>query len=138
MPTSIESNVEKVVEKVRKEFGDKADLFRHIVLPMDAVDGEEFEATKTAGVYLFIHDEWDYIRVGKSFSNASKRALQHCGSDNTTSPDKTIKMWELRHCDKMHMLIFALQKPESTHWLSALEQYLENTLELKIPPKRKG
>ena len=47
-------------------------------------------------------------------------------------------MSKLRHSDKMHMLVFALQKAESTHWISALEQYLENNLELKIPPKRKG
>ncbi len=138
MRITISSEIEKIVQSVRVEFGDKAELFRPIVLPMDPLDGAEFEATKTAGVYVFVHDEFGCIRVGKSFSNASKRALQHCGRDNTSSPDKAIQMSKLRHSDKMHMLVFALQKAESTHWISALEQYLENNLELKIPPKRKG
>lgn len=138
MQTSISLRIESIVQSVRSEFGDKAELFKPIVLQMDALDCAEFEATKVAGVYVFMHDDLGCIKVGKSHSNASKRALQHCGSDNTSSGDKAIQMSMLRHSDKTHMLVFALQKDESMHWVLALEHYLENTLEPRIPSKRNG
>jgi hypothetical protein len=123
---------------VRNEFGEKSKLFKPIVLSMNALVGAEFEATKVPGVYVFVHDELGCIKIGKSHSSALKRALQHCGSDNTSSGDGSVQMSALRHCDKTHMLIFALQKEESTHWVLALEHYLENTLKPRIPSKRNG
>ena len=135
---TLTSLIEDILQSVRNEFGEKAELFKPIVLSMNALECAEFEATKVPGVYVFIHDELGCIKIGKSHSNVSKRALQHCGSDNTSSGDGLIQMSKLLHCDKTHMLIFALQKGESTHWVLALEHYLENTLKPRIPSKRNG
>jgi hypothetical protein len=138
MDTTLPAGIEDIVKSVREEFGSKAELFKPIVLPMNSLDCKEFERTKGAGVYVFVHDEMGCLKVGKSHSNASKRALQHCGSDNTSSGDGTIQMSKLRHSEKTHMLVFALQKDASMHWVLALEHYLENTLKPKIPSKRNG
>lgn len=130
-------SIESIVQSVDAEFGDKAKLFTPIALPMNALNCAKFEATKAAGVYVFLHD-MECIKVGKSQSNASKRALQHCGTDNTSSGDGTIQMSKLLNCDRTLLLIFALQNEESMHWALALEHFLERTLKPRISSKRNG
>jgi hypothetical protein len=145
MRTTIWSDVETIVQSVHVEFGSKAELFQPILVRMDAVDrhedGPEFDATKSAGVYVFIHEEYGCLKVGKSNSNASKRALEHL-RDDTHSKDDAIHMAQLRQSDKTYMLVFALQEPECVHWVLALEYYLEMTLRktrsLRIPTIRNG
>lgn len=138
MPETPSSRIHRIVQLVDDEFGDRSALFKPIALRMNALGGDEFNAAKVAGVYVFVNDDWGCIKVGKSQSNALKRALQHCGSDNTSSKDKTIQMAELRHCDKTHLLVFALQKSDSMHWVLALEHFLENKLQPKIHSVRNG
>lgn len=104
---------------------------------MDALKGAEFDATKSPGVYIFIHEHDGCLKVGKSHSNASKRALEHV-RDNTSSKDKAIQMAELRESDKTYMLVFALRTAENLHWILALEHYLEKTLKPKITSIRNG
>jgi hypothetical protein len=99
--------------------------------------GEEFEASKVPGVYVFLHDDV-CIKVGKSQTNASKRALQHCGSDDTHSADDKWHMSKLLNDDKTLLLVYALNQRESEHWLLALENFLERTLQPAIPSKRNG
>jgi hypothetical protein len=135
---TVPSRIEDIVKSVHEEFGSKAELFKPIALPMNALNCADFEGTKTAGAYVFVHEDMGCIKVGKSHSNASKRALQHCGSDNTSSGDGTIQMAQLRLSDKTYMLIFALQKEDSMHWVLALEHYLEKTLSPRITSKRNG
>jgi len=141
MCKTIWSDVETIVESVHVEFGSKAELFQPILVRLDALDGPEFDATKFAGVYVFIHEEYGCLKVGKSNSNASKRALEHL-RDNTHSKDGAIQMAELRSSDKTYMLIFALEKEDYIHWVLALEHYLEKalrkTLRLRIPTIRNG
>jgi hypothetical protein len=138
MQITVPSRIEDIVKSVHEEFDSKAELFKPIALPMNALNCADFEGTKTAGAYVFVHEDMGCIKVGKSHSNASKRALQHCGSDNTSSGDGAIEMSKLLNCDKTHLLVFSLQKNESIHWVLALEHYLENTLKPRIPSKRNG
>jgi len=135
---SMKSVVEPIVQSVRREFTDKAELFTPILVRMDALDCPEFERTKSPGVYLFIREDGDCLKVGKSQSNASKRALQHCGNDNTSSTDKVIQMAHLRQSDKTYMLVFALQNKGCMHWVLALEHFLENTQNPRIRSIRNG
>lgn len=138
LPATISSGVGDVIYRVHDEFGSKADLFIPIVVRMDRREGTEFEATKSPGVYVFIHEDSGYLKVGKSHSNASKRALQHCGNDNTSSKDGTIQMAQLQRSNKTYLLIFALQKQDSMHWVLALEHYLEKILKPRITSHRNG
>jgi hypothetical protein len=137
MPITTSPRIESIIQSVHNEFGFKEGLFEPIAIRMDALDCAEFEATKVAGVYVFVHDDIGCIKVGKSQSNASKRALQHCGSDNTTSKDGKVRMAELDR-GKTSLLIFALRKEDSTHWLLALEHYLEKTSNPRISSQRNG
>ena len=130
-------SIESIVQRVRDEFGSKAALFGHVALRMNALDCPDFEKTKYAGVYVFVHDIYGCVKVGKSQSNASKRALEHC-RDNTSSKDGAIRMADLRNCDKTQLLIFTLQKTDSMHWVLALEHFLENTLKPRICSIRNG
>jgi hypothetical protein len=136
MSLGISSCVETIIQSVDNEFGSKAELFKPILVRMDRQEGDEFEATKCAGVYVFIYEDGTCLKVGKSLRNASKRALEHC-RDNTSSKDGTVRMADLRHSDKTHMLVFALQG-ESRHWVLALEYYLEKNFNPRIPSHRNG
>jgi len=136
MILGISSCVETIIQSVDNEFGSKSELFIPILVRMDRREGAEFDATKCAGVYVFIYEDGRCLKVGKSQQNASKRALEHC-RDNTSSKDGTIRMADLRLSNKTHMLVFALQG-ESVHWVLALESYLERTLNPRIPSHRNG
>lgn len=140
MSLRIYSCVKTILQQVDNEFGSKAELFKPVLVRMDRQEGDEFDATKCAGVYIFIDEDGTCLKVGKSLLNASKRALEHC-SDNTKSKDGMICMADLRHSDKTHMLVLALQG-ESRHWVLALEYYLEyylkKNLNLRIPSLRNG
>lgn len=137
MSAAIWSHVEDIVQRIYAEFGTKAELFTPTVVRMDARQGAKFDATKRPGVYVFIHEEYGCLKVGKNHLNASKRALEHC-RDNTSSDDNKIQMKHLRDSDKTYMLVLVLEKPDSLHWLLALEYYLEKNLRLQIRAKRSG
>ena len=134
---AVSSLVQAIIQSVDTEFGTKAELFTPVVVRMDMRQGDEFEATKSPGVYVFIHEEYECLKVGKNHQNASKRALEHC-RDNTSSKDGSIQMSEHINSDKTYMLVFALQESESLHWVFALEHYLEKTLHPKIRSVRNG
>ena len=135
--STISSRVKAIVQSVRTEFGSKAEQFVPVVVRMDLLQGTDFDATKSPGVYIFIHDDHGCLKVGKSHSNASKRALEHL-RDNTSSKDKAIQMAQSRESDKTYMLVFALRSAENLHWVLALEHYLEKTLKPKITSIRNG
>jgi hypothetical protein len=136
MPVTTSSAIDSIIQLVRDEFGSVAELFKPIVI-MDVRDCAEFKEARVAGVYVFLHDDDGCIKVGKHQENASKRALEHF-RDNTSSKDKQIEMSKLRDSDKTHLLVFALQKKESMHWVLALEHFLEKTLSPRIPSERNG
>lgn len=132
----ISPHVEKIIQSVNDEFGNKAELFVPILVRMDRREGPEFDKTKRAGVYIFIGEDGKCLKIGKSHQNASKRALEHCW-DKTTSKDGKICMADHLNNGKTHMLVFALQG-ESKHWLLALEYFLEKKFEPRIPSIRNG
>jgi hypothetical protein len=131
------ANPEQILEWVNSEFGEKAKLFTPVEIRLNNRKCKEFEAMKVPGVYVFLHEDV-CIKVGKSHSNASKRALQHCGADNTSSADKKWKMSELLDDHRTLLLVYALNQPDSMHWVLALENFLERKLQPAIPSKRNG
>ena len=135
-PTS--SLIESAVKAARNEFGDKADLFKAIVLRMNDLNGSDYEDCKFPGVYVLVHEDKGYIKVGKSQSNASKRALEHFSKSITVKEYVELGMSGLRQSERMYMLIFALQNQEKMHWVLALEHYLERELKPSLQSKRNG
>jgi len=71
-----------------------------------------------SGVYVFYKDG-KVVKVGKSLSNARKRALQHF-KDNT---GKIMKA--LDGDPTLHLLLFTVNKRENEHWVIALEDFFE-------------
>jgi hypothetical protein len=128
---------EQILELVNSEFGDKAKVFTPLVLRPSNLVGDDFESSKGPGVYVFLN-EGKCLKVGKSQSNASKRALQHCGTDDTSSADGKLHMSRLGYNDQTQLLVFALNQPDCLHWVVALENYLERKLQPLIPSKRNG
>lgn len=131
------ANPEEILGWVNSEFGEKAKYFTPVQVWLNNRKCKEYEATKVPGVYVFLH-EGVCIKVGKSQTNAFKRAMQHCGTDNTSSADKKWKMSELRDNDKTMLLVYALNQPDGLHWVLALENFLERKLEPAIRSKRNG
>jgi hypothetical protein len=132
-------NPEQILALVNSEFGEKANFFTPVEVWLNNRKVEDFDDTKVPGVYVFLH-EGVCIKIGKSQTNASKRAMQHCGTDNTSSADKKWKMSELRDDAETLLLVYALKPPyqEKMHWVLALESFLERELQPAIPSKRNG
>jgi hypothetical protein len=128
----------QILELVNREFGEKAKLFTPLELRLNSLESSDYEASKVPGVYVFLNEDLGCLKVGKSQSNASKRALQHCGTDNTSSADGKLQMAQLGHSDKTLLLVYALNQPDCMHWAVALENYLERKLQPLIPSKRNG
>lgn len=134
---AVSMRVESIIRDVADEFGEKAELFTPVVVRMDSRLSPEFKETKRPGVYVFLHEELDCLKVGKNHLNASKRALEHC-RDNTSSKDGAVRMADFLESDRAYLLIFALQDEAPLHWVLALEYFLEKNLNPKIRSVRNG
>lgn len=120
------------------EFGPLWALFEMRVFTLDHLGGAEFEAAKRPGVYVFWHPSFGFIKVGKSQSNAPRRAMQHCGLDNTTSNDRRVQMANLKDDPRARLFTLTLKDPSRMHWVLALEHFLEIALDPKIRSRRSG
>ena len=129
-----------ILELVKEEFGDLAKHFVAREFAMNNLAGTNFEQTKTAGVYVFWHNQYKYVKVGKSQSNASKRALEHV-RDNTQTKmyaQPAIRMQDFKNDPNCKLIIFNIDELCNMHWLLALEHFLEHKLKPAIPSKRSG
>lgn len=125
---------------LQTEFGEKSNCFELRAFAMTNLAGDEFARTKRPGIYVFWHEDVGYLKIGKSQTNASKRALEHV-RDNTRTKDGAavqIHMADMRECPKCHLVLVNLDSPRNMHWVLALEHYLENTLNPCIRSARNG
>lgn len=125
---------------VDQEFADKARHFEMRAFSMDALGGDEFEKTKTAGVYVFWHEQHRFIKVGKSQSNASKRAREHL-RDNTKSKHLAraqVQMRDLQNDPQCKLVVLNVDSKDNMHWILALEYFLEHQLNPCISSVRNG
>ena len=111
-----------------REFWPVAGKFDQIVLPFPVnVDPLDLRAAR-AGVYVWLSGG-RVIKIGRSFSNARKRALEHV-RDNTGGV-----MGEMM--TDTQLLLFTVDE-EDCHWPAALEVYLERVLDPVVKSKRQG
>jgi len=68
-------------------------------------------------VFMFFFKDETVLKVGKSLSNARKRALEHF-RDNT---GKIMK--DIDGNKDLHLLLFTVNKRENEHWVIALEDF---------------
>ena len=125
------------IELFESEFGPLTSHFKRF-------DFTEREARKSQedkvwhpGVYVWYSESQGIIRVGKSFTNSRKRALEHI-RDNTGGV-----MQRLEERGELRLQLFNLKEFDSTdapklHWVAALEVLFEHQLKIHIPSKRIG
>ena len=110
--------IQSVIDAFENEFTAHKHKFELIDLKGDEIRGSQDHRVARAGVYVFFKDK-TVLKVGKSLSNARKRALEHF-RDNT---GKIMK--DLDGNKDLHLLLFTVNKRENEHWVIALEDLYE-------------
>lgn len=118
---------EHIIERFRTEFGGLADLFTVFVLSYAEAACASDPPVARPGVYVHF-DQSGVVKVGRSFSNARKRALDHIRDDTGG------RMASLGSdaSDRLVLLTVA----EELHWVAALEVYFERTLNPSVRSRR--
>ena len=122
--------IKNIINLFKTEFSALIEKFDYMDLNGVAIRESQDPRTAQAGVYIFYKDG-EVLKVGKSLSNARKRALQHF-RDNT---GKIMK--DLDGDPELHLLLFTVDKRENEHWVIALEDFFEWKLDPKIRSERR-
>lgn len=118
---------EQIIERFRAEFGGLAELFNVIILSYAEAASISDPLVTRPGVYVHF-DRGGVVKVGRSFSNARKRALEHV-RDNTGG-----SMASLGSDASDRLVLFTVA--EDLHWVAALEVYFERTLNPSVRSRR--
>jgi hypothetical protein len=113
-----------------QEFWPVVGKFDFIVLTGDERVASKNLRVARPGVYVHWHDG-RVFKVGRSLTNARKRALEHFPADTGG------QLAELGLDSESRLILFTVD-PQDQHWAAALEVYLEEKLEPVVPSKRKG
>ena len=116
----------------RKEFGLIESKFRVIDISVPLLLASKEEFIYNPGVYVFYKGA-DVIKVGRHLQNSRKRAWQHI-QDNTCNGE--IQMKDLAADPEAKVLLLNVIDPKDSHWVAAVEIYLESSLYPMIQSKR--
>ena len=121
-----------VIDIFKLEFNPILEKF--IVIDISVLEAPESKAEYVwkPGVYVFWHPQRGVIRVGRSFDNARKRALQHLPANTGGAMSNLASDAEAR------LILFNVVDPDDYFWVAALEVYLEKKLKPEIPAGRQG
>ena len=122
-------STETVIEHFREEFGRLTDLFAVFTLTYDDAAQTADPLVARPGVYVH-HSRGEVVKVGRSFTNARKRALEHIRDDTGG------RMANLGSHDSDRLILFTID--DALHWVSALEVYLELKSDPAIKSRRLG
>ena len=124
------NSISEILEIFRSEFSPLLGKFTVHDLPLDAARDTKDAAVSRPGAYVYWNPEHGAIKVGKSQSNARKRALQHI-DDNTKN--ERLQMSTLADDITCHLLLFTVPRDRDIHWILSLECFLEWRLKPVIP-----
>lgn len=122
-------SIDDIIASFRTEFSNLAARFSVFTLTYAEAAQSSDPLVTRPGVYVH-HSRGQVVKVGRSFSNARKRALEHL-RDNTAG-----KMANLGSHDSDRLILFTIEA--APHWVSALEIYLEGKTNPEIKSKRLG
>ncbi len=122
---------EEIKKKFTNEFGIIARRFEIHDLPLSKAEKSRNPSVTQPGVYVFWAPDVGIIRVGRSYSNSRKRALEHI-RDNTGG-----RMAQLEGNKTVRLFLFNAPIEANRHWIAALEIFFESILNPQIPPGRK-
>ena len=117
--------IKYIFDLFETEFSALIDRFDYMDLAGVAIRESQDPRIARAGVYIFYKDG-EVLKVGKSLSNARKRALEHFRD----KPGKIMK--DTDGDSELRLLLFTVDKRENEHWIIVLEDFFEWKLELKI------
>ncbi len=123
---------EDVINIFKSEFNPILEKFIVIDVSVSEASDSTAEHIWKPGVYVFWHPQMGVIRVGRSFDNSRKRALQHIPSNTGGVMASLASDFDAR------LILFNVKKAEDYFWVAALEVYLEKKLKPKIPAGRQG
>lgn len=144
--TLIEPIRQKIIYAFELEFGFIKDKFEIIDLlaknsPMDyktieylKLPTEDYNIVCHPGVYTFIGNNSLY-RVGVSMRNSRARVMEHleaCTSKNGYC------VWDIDNFSDKSITLFNVKNKSDSHWLLALEAFIEMKFEPKIKAGRIG
>jgi hypothetical protein len=123
---------EDVINVFKSEFNPILEKFIVIDISVSEASDSIAEHVWKPGVYVFWHPQRGVIRVGRSFDNSRKRALQHLPANTGGVMANLASDFEAR------LILFNVKKSEDYFWVAALEVYLEKKLKPEIPAGRQG
>jgi hypothetical protein len=131
----VEIDTRNRIERVfRKEFGLIESKFRVFDISVSLLLASQEEFIYNPGVYIFYKGA-DVIKVGRHLQNSRKRAWQHI-HENTRN--EQIQMKDLAADPDAKVLLLNVIDPKDSHWVAAVEIYLESSLNPMIHSKRLG
>ncbi|MFH0757515.1 MAG: hypothetical protein V2B15_09525 [Bacteroidota bacterium] len=123
---------EKVIAVFKSEFSPLLSKFEIYSFSISEARISEADYVWKPGCYVFCDKEHGVLKVGRSFSNSRKRALEHIRDDTGG------KMKDLENSEGSNLILFNLKLEKDMHWAAAVEVFLENSLDPSIPSKRLG
>ena len=124
--------LEDVINSFRLEFKPILGKLVIIDIPVSEASKSTAEHVWNPGVYVFWHPKRGVIRVGRSFDNSRKRALEHLPANTGGT------MSDLASNSEARLTLFNVIKRDDYFWVAAVEVYLENQLKPEIPAGRQG
>jgi len=126
---------EFVISSFKKEFYPIEDKFNLIRLTLEEAYESKDEIVAQPGVYIFWFED-KIIKVGRHLTNSRKRALEHI-RDNTRNDEYQMK--SLDSCNiNCGLILINCINTKDTHWVAAIEIYLEDVLKPVIKSSRTG
>ncbi len=124
-----------ILKLLDDEFGALAKRFQFHNIPLNQAREWEDKNVAMPGVYVFWTMDSGVIRVGRSYDNTRKRALEHLSANKGMGTGGMVSM--LKGDDSDRLLLFNSDVQENRHWIAALEIYFERVLLPKVPPGRR-
>lgn len=115
---------EELLGVFKREFGSLSSAFTTKCFALN----EQQVPDEKGGVYVFFRGN-EVWKIGKSNTNALKRAMQHL-ADNTGS-EKGKGMAQFKSSVEMKLLLFLINDANDVHWVLALEAFLEGYFRMK-------
>lgn len=122
----------EITNTFKAEFGFLEDKFAIIEERLSDLGSSAKDCIYHPGVYIYHLDD-QVIKVGRHLTNCRKRALEHISS-NTRNEKLEMKMLVDNPDCKVTLLV--VRDQEDSHWVAAVEIYMERELKPIIKSKR--
>ncbi|GAB4499897.1 MAG: hypothetical protein OHK0019_37600 [Saprospiraceae bacterium] len=129
--------IQEIIDHFRAEFHPHDSKFAVFDLTVDEAKKADSEYIWKPGVYVWFAQN-EVIKVGRSFSNTRKRALEHINYDGKGTAHRHWSIQELAQSPGTKILFFNLKDEKDKHWAAALEVFFETLLKPQIPSGRLG